>query len=1163
MTSLMKKAFYFFAAAVAAMAASCTQEIAEPSEAPVAESGVMVFKAYTETGSKTFVGGAGGKQIYWESGDKLSLFCGSDSENHVLECTVPQSAPVADFTSQMSGLEPDYLAIYPYSADYSRDRDGVWLAVPVRQAPYPGTYDPASFISIAKSSNQELRFYNLCGGFRIRFSREGVNALKIKSNNGETLAGYVKVALDDSNHPYVADDSGNDEVNVYPPAGSDAFLTGVDYYVSLLPGVLSDGVSFTLYIADGMELGTSKFDGRREIRRSVFASPKDFDEGITLSCPAPNAVDLGLSVQWADCNLGASAPADFGYYFAWGETLPKSNYSWDTYKWGTSSSLTKYTSDGAVLEPGDDAATALLGESWRTPTSAEIQELIDACNWSTLNQGGQNVIVGTSKADPSKSITLPLSGWMKERDIFNAGKTNPRASLWASDLPASAPANANEFFCAYSYSPAPTVYNVERCYGLPVRPVYSVSTSVSMVKLDRTELSLYEGASTTLAAEVIPSTALNKALTWTSDDNSIATVSATGKVTAVSAGSTLITVSSVDGGHQAYCTVTVQGYAVPESVDLGLSVRWASFNLGGTAPAERGPFFSWGETAPKDVYDLQSYIWKDGYRSGSTSLLIQDDAAAARLGGYWRMPTMLELKELADNCTWTTGSRDGVAGVTVSSKKPGFTDKSIFLPFAGILDGQTSSDTFFSYIWASEQRNASQAWTLMSGNLTSKDFYKGLSIRPVYCDPSVVGSVLLNIAEAEIEVGQTVKLTATVRPSTAADKSVTWTSSDPDVATVDDGLVLGKGGGTAVITATTVDGNRTASCTVTVKSLDIQLTQHNAAYWFKDVEPSYNTVRAHVAVPDKFVPGESGNSDVKVFSHNLLDDWTGYQVNVKLNGSIVTDGSVKTKFVFGDDQPAFDGYSLSRDGNTLLYRGDTVANITPEGVVTLVWKESPYYDSMILLNKWSSFATSSSEMFYCNVDLVAYREAPVYAELCRERIHVRFLRPVNIDFITTSSFQEGNSYIRLGSLFTAHDWNGSDNPSGFLLFDWNAGTNGYESCYYPNASSKSVYWYYYYGISMIGFDIDGILSDQTGSWRRLSEVNPNVRFSIEHVNDPALSFDASGGLAVYDPVQLSDFALVYKNPGSSVGGYNLKIPMAVTYAWGVISGELTVPVEGM
>lgn len=81
--------------------------------------------------------------------------------------------------------------------------------------------------------------------------------------------------------------------------------------------------------------------------------------------PKPEYVDLGLSVKWATFNVGATSPEDYGDYFAWGETEPKETYSWATYKWGTSSNLTKYnTTDGkTILEPADDAATVNWADS--------------------------------------------------------------------------------------------------------------------------------------------------------------------------------------------------------------------------------------------------------------------------------------------------------------------------------------------------------------------------------------------------------------------------------------------------------------------------------------------------------------------------------------------------------------------------------------------------------------------------------------------------------------------------------------------------------------------------------------------------------------------------------------------------------------------------------
>lgn len=101
------------------------------------------------------------------------------------------------------------------------------------------------------------------------------------------------------------------------------------------------------------------------------------------------AVDLGLSVKWANVNLGASRPEEYGDYFAWGEVKPKADYSWETYKWckGSYDTMTKYCYDDSygyngftdnkyTLDPENDAATVNWGGKWRMPTADEIVELI-------------------------------------------------------------------------------------------------------------------------------------------------------------------------------------------------------------------------------------------------------------------------------------------------------------------------------------------------------------------------------------------------------------------------------------------------------------------------------------------------------------------------------------------------------------------------------------------------------------------------------------------------------------------------------------------------------------------------------------------------------------------------------------------------------------------
>ena len=126
------------------------------------------------------------------------------------------------------------------------------------------------------------------------------------------------------------------------------------------------------------------------------------------------AVDLGLSVKWANMNVGAKKASGFGTYFAWGETKSKDYYSWNTYAWskGDSQFLTKYsnTDRRSQLAPVDDAAHVNLGGGWRMPTVDEFEELINNCTWEWTTQDGVNGYNVTSKKT-GNSIFLPITGF--------------------------------------------------------------------------------------------------------------------------------------------------------------------------------------------------------------------------------------------------------------------------------------------------------------------------------------------------------------------------------------------------------------------------------------------------------------------------------------------------------------------------------------------------------------------------------------------------------------------------------------------------------------------------------------------------------------------------------------------------------------------------------
>lgn len=147
-------------------------------------------------------------------------------------------------------------------------------------------------------------------------------------------------------------------------------------------------------------------------------------------------VDLGLpsGTLWATCNVGAGCPEDYGYFFAWGETEPKSVYDWSTYKWcivdpvDGSYFLTKYcifsdmgTVDNKTeLEPEDDAAYVNWGPSWRMPTWKQLSELESECIWQWTTQYGVDGYLLKSKVN-GNSMFLPATGFRDGALLRNSG----------------------------------------------------------------------------------------------------------------------------------------------------------------------------------------------------------------------------------------------------------------------------------------------------------------------------------------------------------------------------------------------------------------------------------------------------------------------------------------------------------------------------------------------------------------------------------------------------------------------------------------------------------------------------------------------------------------------------------------------------------------------
>lgn len=187
----------------------------------------------------------------------------------------------------------------------------------------------------------------------------------------------------------------------------------------------------------------------------------------------PDAIDLGLSVKWANMNVGAKYIEDYGDYFAWGETATKEIYDEDTY-FDTNdggSTFTKYNNEGGktVLDPEDDAAHVNWGGSWRMPTKAEWQELIDNCTWRWTTQNGIKGYKVTSNKEgyTDKFIFLPAAGWRRVSDLYNVGSDG---DYWSSSLHGNY-SNLARYLDFNSGHHRLSYYAFGRDDGLSVRPV--------------------------------------------------------------------------------------------------------------------------------------------------------------------------------------------------------------------------------------------------------------------------------------------------------------------------------------------------------------------------------------------------------------------------------------------------------------------------------------------------------------------------------------------------------------------------------------------------------------------------------------------------------------------------------------------------------------------
>ena len=395
--------------------------------------------------------------------------------------------------------------------------------------------------------------------------------------------------------------------------------------------------------------------------------------------------------------------------------------------------------------------------------------------------------------------------------------------------------------------------------------------AVTSVTLSKTELSLNKGQSETLTATVKPDNATDKSVTWSSSNTAIATVDSNGKVTAIAGGNATITAKA--GDQQATCAVTV---SVPlESVSLNKTELALNKGQSETLTAT---------VKPDDATD-KTVTWTSSNTSVAT---VDSNGKVSAVGG--------------GNATIAAkaGDKQATCAVTVTVPVESITlDKTT----ATLEEGE--SVTLTATITPEDATNKSITWTSSDNSIATVDqngkvaaIKEGTATiaakageKQASCEITVnkkviqVTSITLNNEKIMVFVGNQATLSATVLPYDATDKTVTWTSSNTSVATVDDGVVKGIGIGTTTITATA--GNQSATCSVLVvkDSADGVYAQYYGG--------AMSIINGKIQSGSQLNFGVVNYSSetIRVVSVQLIDGQTGNGGNVMSIGADIASGS--------------------------------------------------------------------------------------------------------------------------------------------------------------------------------------------------------------------------------------------------------------------------------
>ena len=915
----------------------------------------------------------------------------------------------------------------------------------------------------------------------------------IVTYNGDVYISY----LDTNFYAHVDKWNGSSWQNIYK-------ASGYSDNVSLVAG--SEGIYFSYTSQDNSNIYAYKYDGNtlKNLSDNILA-------GAVSSMPANAAIsvdaDENIFVEYRDTanNSNIYIKKYNQIDNSWNAVLNGSIQANEVVLSNNNGKLYLFKKGTAFDTVKDSYLYSLdYANSAKEWTQVGTNSITDkGVNNASLCFDGDNVYVGTTASDNITFVSGLVDGEWQQlgtnvsiQDISGLNISYGNSKIYA------------------TYLDSDTGKAVVRSYEVKSadKPEQPVEVPITEVQLGREALDMYEGDTFKLTATVLPvNTTDSKDISWSSNNEAVATVSEDGTVTAKSVGTAVITATSTNG-KTASCTVTVEKKLIPITEVL-IDKSSATLTEGDSTTLT-------ATVLPENTTDRKDISWSSS----------NNDIATVDTTGH------VEAKKAGTVIITATSTNGKTAEctVTVEKKLIPITEVSLSESAVGIIEGNTHKLTATvlpenttdskSVSWSSN--NEAVATVSKDGTITAKS--AGTAVitatstngKTAGCTVTVskkeipIVDVALNRTSATITEGDILNLTATVLPeNTTESKNIGWSSSNNDIATVDStGKVTAKQAGTVVITATSSNG-KTASCTITVEKKEIPITEVVLNKTSAAVDEGETIKLIATVYPENTTNGKSikwNSNNNTVVTVDLMGNVTAKKAGTAIITATSENGVSASCTITVNKR---DTYTGLRDVNgELTYFNNGNVDTTYTGLVD--YEDSTYYVRNGVVDiTYTGFADYEDDRYYISEGVVDTE----YTGLVQDGDDWLYVEngKVNSDYTGLTYYNDVWFYITNGKINWGYTGLVYYNDIWFYvsggMIDWN-----YAGLVYYNDV-----WFYVSG-GMIGWDYTG-LAYFADTWFYISNGMLDWNYlGLTYYND--MWFVISGGT-----INWSYMGLVYYN----------------------------------